>query len=50
MFGREKSEKFTTEEKAFIDIFIKNFNEYLVNIQFLLNYNLKYKDILEKKT
>jgi hypothetical protein len=46
--GEKKSEKFTTEEKAFIDIFINNFNEYLVNIQFLLNYNLKCKDLLEK--
>jgi hypothetical protein len=43
-----KSEKFTNEEKEFIDKFILNLNEYLVNIQFLINYNSKYKDRLYK--
>ena len=39
---------FTPEEKKFIDTFIKNLNEYLFNIQFLIQYNLNYKNKLDK--
>jgi len=46
--GEIYNKQFTYEEKEFIDKFIQNLNEYLVNIQIFINYNSKYKDRLDK--
>ena len=47
--GERYNKKITYDDKEFIDKFIHNLNEYLVKIQFLINYNLNYKNKLKKK-